>query len=173
VELSLLNEDGSIWYPEESESNSSFKSRIKPLVKEFLHGKWFEKHVENSLNGFIKSRKLQVASNVKIFKKTGGKDFELDLVLINGYQTTVISCTTSGETHLCKSKGFEVLHRSMEFGGEESKAVLICGKEKEVDILQDDLNKISNIGNRKLLILGIEDWKKENLVSEIEDFIFY
>ncbi|MGC8651581.1 MAG: DUF1887 domain-containing protein, partial [Minisyncoccia bacterium] len=58
-------------------------------------------------------------------QKRNSPNFELDIFLINGYQLIGISLTTSTRQGECKLKGFEVIHRVKQIGGDESKAILI------------------------------------------------
>ena len=51
-------------------------------------------------------------------------------MLVKGYQLIGISCTTANEKKLCKSKGFEIILRARQIGGDEGKAILICCAKK-------------------------------------------
>ncbi len=180
-QFSILNNAGNIWIPEDSVNDKMYKSRIKPSI-EFLDGKWLENYVfrvlEKSLN-----EQIPIELNWKLRKQNNGKDFELDLILLKGYQIFGISITTDHKEGTCKLKGFEILHRVNQIGGEEAKAILITclshnkNKEPEQLILADQVEslrkdlKLETGGNEKLLVLGIEDLTENKLLSKIKDYV--
>lgn len=147
-------------------TNSHLKSAVK-----FLDGLWLEEYVYQTLEKEFKGSKIDIDKNWKIKKSGWTTDFELDVVLMNGYQLIGMSCTTSDLKSVCKSKGFEIIHRTQQIGGAEAKAVIITRLEhdKKVD-LQDELG-IHTGGKRNILVLGIEDLKESRLIREINDFI--
>lgn len=51
---------------------------------------------------------------------------ELDVTAVLGYQLVAASCTLSKNYGQCKRKGFEVIHRARQIGGDNSRAVLFC-----------------------------------------------
>jgi hypothetical protein len=55
------------------------------------------------------------------------KNFELDVVGVLGYQLVVISCTTQDKEGIIKLKAMEALHRAQQIGGEEARALVVCG----------------------------------------------
>ena len=128
-------------------------------------------------------RNIPIEANWYIKKTKGKKTFELDVILINGYQVCGISCTTSNYESRCKSKGFEVLHRVNQIGGEEAKAILITclpkektGKEgekiKTVEEMDSDLKTITGSDDEKLLVLGIDDLKEDKVWKKIKGFVW-
>lgn len=181
-EHSILNKTGqSLWTPDNSTSNK-YKARVKPAI-EFLDGKWLENYVLMILKDKIakefSGKKVPIECNWKLMRQGGGKDFELDIILLNGYQVCGISCTTDTSEKLCKMKGFEVLHRVNQMGGEEAKAVLItclthnhCERGDQVKILEDDLRYETGSEKDKLIVLGIEDLKEERLWEKIKEHIW-
>jgi len=177
-------EGETLWVPASKNKNNYSNKAEKPV--DFLHGKWLEHYVAQVLKETMPSaaggRDIPLETNWQICKKDGGKDFELDVILVNGYQVCGISCTTSRKDSECKLKGFEVLHRVNQMGGEEAKAVLItCLPEvakkngKDVSILENmakDLKAISGSTDEKLLVLGIEDLKAETMSKKIFRHVF-
>lgn len=104
---------------------------------------------------------------------TRGKRFQLDVVIINGYQVCIISCTFSGGEATCKKKGFEVLHRADQIGGDESKAVVLTFLPREkVDIVCEDLKTVSGSADDKLLVLGIDDLQEKVLWRKIKKHVW-
>ncbi len=145
-------------------------SQLKSAVK-FLDGTWLEEYVYQSLEKAFKGSNISIDKNWKIKKSGWTANFELDVVLMNGYQLIGISCTTSGQKSICKSKGFEIIHRTQQIGGEEAKAVVITRLEHDRKAaLQDELG-IDTGGKTNILVLGMEDLKEDRLVRGIKDFI--
>lgn len=84
-----------------------------------------------------------------VAKRTGQKEFELDVYLIVGYQLIGVSVTTEDDRSLCKNKGFEVIHRTRQIGGEGRMAFLVtmlCDANR--DSLQQELRSDSDISER-------------------------
>lgn len=153
----------------EFDTNACCKRTIK-----FLDGLWFEEY----LSEIIKRRfpELKVETNWEIAKNDWRTNFELDIVLVQGYQLVGVSCTTSGDKARCKNKGFEILQRTRQIGGDEAKAILItCLAEDRAGdnmakIVEEELQfDTGNTGN--ILVLGIHDLAEETLVSKIQEFI--
>ncbi|MFN3479888.1 MAG: hypothetical protein ACK415_05835 [Thermodesulfovibrionales bacterium] len=158
----FFNEDGEYIEPDNQE--------IKSVLK-YLDGDWFEDYVYETLKG--SSHKLQFYKNwtVKNPEWLNDSRFEIDVIAIRGYQLIGLSCTTSDDNRLCKSKGFEILLRTQQIGGEEAKAILITRlPEDKVSILQDSL-KADTAGSDKILILGKQDIKAERLLERFTNYI--
>ena len=91
---------------------------------------------------------------------------------MNGYQLTGISCTTDKKRSLCKSKGFEIILRSRQIGGDEAKAVLITRlSESNANELQDELILDTGQTESNIMVLGNDDLKPEILLEKISEFI--
>jgi hypothetical protein len=87
------------------------------------------------------------------------RDFELDIFMIVGYQLTGISVTTSDKVNLCKEKGFEVIHRSRQIGGEGRAAFLVTAlPAQKVEELNADLQNEADISRDRFRVFGREDW---------------
>jgi hypothetical protein len=150
-------------------SNKNFERSVK-----FLDGNWLENHVTDSLKAAIMECPISIEQNWVIKKPDpdwDNLDFELDVVLINGYQLTAISCTTDKEKY-SKNKGFEIIHRTRQIGGDEAKAVLITlMNDSNRYKVQQEL-KVHTGGNQSnILVLGENDLKKETLAKKISNFI--
>jgi hypothetical protein len=151
-----------------------FKSDIENgRIKGGLEGWIFEDYIYEILDQNIKSKlnNNQPMLQNQLIKKSGWeKNFELDVILLHGYQLTGISCSLQKEE--LKLKGFEIIHRIRQIGGDEAKSVLITAlKSRDTENLQNELLHDTG-GDKNILVLGIDDLKKERLVSEIEKFIF-
>ncbi len=168
-------------------NENEYKRRCKETIEGFLDGKWLEGYVymilKQKTEKEFSRRNIPIEANWYIKKTKGKKTFELDVILINGYQVCGISCTTSNYESRCKSKGFEVLHRVNQIGGEEAKAILITclpkektGKEgekiKTVEEMDSDLKTITGSDDEKLLVLGIDDLKEDKVWKKIKGFVW-
>lgn len=158
----LFNSDGK--FTERDISN--YEGTIK-----FLDGLWLEDYLYRILKNGIKDKKIEIQRNRVISKDGWPTEFELDIVLIKGYQLIGISCTTSNNKKLCKSKGFEIILRTRQIGGDEAKAILICcAKKQDRDILEKELQLDTGSG-RNIIVLGMEDLEEKLLLDKIQDFI--
>ena len=169
-EYRLFDEKGSFNW---DMSKRQFKKYFKKSVR-FLGGTWFEEYVESMVENGLKNKPLKIETNWVIKKPDwpAKADFELDVLLLHGYHFTGISCTTHDKKDLCKNKGFEIIHRTRQIGGDEAKAVLITFLDNSVkDMLQWELVYETG-GKDNILILGNEDLKADRLVSEIKKFVF-
>jgi len=165
-EYRLFNNDGSF---KEPTPNKNTEKAI-----EFLDGKWLELYVYNLLKRNISDKNIALYNNWEIKKpewQSPNQKFELDVILIKGYQLIGISCTTSGQKHLCKSKGFEIFMRTRQIGGEEARSVLVTRlSESQKEEVQSEL-EIDTGGKGNILVLGANDLKDSILVEKIRDFI--
>jgi hypothetical protein len=165
-EYKLFNDDGSF---KEPKTNKHTEKAI-----EFLDGKWLELYVYNVLKRNISDKNIALYNNWEIKKpewQSPNQKFELDVILIKGYQLIGISCTTSDRKYLCKSKGFEIFMRTRQIGGEEARAVLVTRlSESQKEEVQSEL-EIDTGGRENILVLGANDLKDSILVEKIRDFI--
>jgi len=159
-----INDEKNLWIPDDNISNKAFSERIKDTV-EFLDGKWLEWYVYNEIISKLQEKGLQegkhfgISLEAKKENSSRSPNFELDIFIINGYQLVGISITTSDKQGDCKLKGFEVIHRVRQIGGDESKAILITGMEpSKKDALQEDLSFMTGTANDKIVVFGIDDW---------------
>ncbi len=144
-----------------------FKNAIK-----FLDGDWFEEYVYETLKNNLTETKIEVLKNWEIKKDNWIGNFQLDVILMKGYQLVGISCTTSQDKSLCKSKGFEVIHRTRQIGGDEAKSVLFTllddGRKSN---LQNELLIDTGSTTANILVFGIEDLNEGYIVKKIAEFI--
>lgn len=162
----LFDENGSFIQPE---SNNKLEKAVK-----FLDGGWLELYVYEVLkNCFRDNGNISCELNLesKRFDWTGNQKFELDVVIINGYQLIGISCTTSEKRHIGKSKGFEIFMRTRQIGGEEAKAVLVTRlSDDNVMSLENEL-QIDTGSGENLIVLGKKDLKGDIICEKIQDII--
>lgn len=148
-------------------------AKIEDTIKLF-DGDWLERYIFGILISEFKTiPSIQIYNNW-VIKKPAWKnnlDFELDVILIRGYQLFGISCTTSSVKSICKSKGFEIILRTEQIGGDESKAVLVTLAEDNTVIdLQEELG-IETGSKGNILVLGKNDLKKTYLIQKIKNFM--
>jgi len=165
-------------------------SQDKEQFDQFIHDpdNWNRNghYLEGYLYSIIKEKfadKLNTTNEILLnweIKKPGcniKSRFELDIVLMQGYQLTGISCTITGKNggkKKVKLKGFEIIHRCRQIGGDEAKAIIVSGLNKtSTEMLQKELEYDTG-GNRKnILAIGLDELKNENIYLDmIEEFIF-
>jgi hypothetical protein len=150
--------------------NKPFKNAVK-----FLDGGWLEQYVAKTVENEFSGNAMSIAKNVEMAKPgwTQGAKFELDVVVLNGYQPTGISCTTMDNKPGCKSKGFEIIHRIRQIGGDEAKAVLVGFLDKRrKNELQAELAYDTGGNKENILVLGKSDLQQDILVQSLREFIF-
>jgi len=145
----------------------------------FIDGKWFEEYIFNQLKNKLEIHNIKILKNwvIKKENKNSYKDFELDILLLRGYQLIGISCTTSPKSYICKSKGFEIIHRVKQIGGSESKAILITfmnsddyNQNNNVSRLENEL--ILDTGSSKnIKVFGLPDILSGELCQKIINFL--
>lgn len=163
----LYRPDGTL---NDSLSASHFKSAVK-----YIDGLWLEDYLFNLLSGKLNRPRLEFQKDWQITKpEWGGQlDFQLDVITVNGYQLTGISCTMSDEKPVCKSKGFEIIHRTRQIGGDEAKAVLVTRLPDKVrDLVQAELEVHTGGSQSNILVLGNTDLiHNGQMLRKIEAFI--
>lgn len=163
-EYRIFNPDGSFKKPPSNE--------MADRVVRFIDGIWLEYYIYDVLKSKFSDLYIDIDLEIKNKKWTNSNlKFQLDLILIKGYQLTGISCTTSSDRRICKSKGFEIFLRTRQIGGDESKALLITMLSENVSRdLQEEL-QIDTGGSENIIVLGQKDLKEENLVRKISDYM--
>ena len=144
-----------------------FNKVVTPII-DFLDGKWLEWYTYHGIKSTLEQHGLEEGKHFGISLRAKNyqmsTDFELDIFILNGYQLTGISVTTVDKRALCKSKGFEVLHRVKQMGGEESRAILISAlgysSPNEPLDLEKDLTLVSGSSNGSISVFGFKDLKK-------------
>jgi len=139
----------------------------------YLDGAWLEFYVKDLLQRRIKAEQLgfELMCNWRLVRGEAQKDFEIDVMLLNGYQLCGISITTAMQESLCKSKAFEILHRSQQMGGEEARAVLMTTLPAEkAQKISEDL-QVDTGGDEQLKILGLDDLPPDRLWPKIKEHL--
>jgi hypothetical protein len=169
IEKQVFDKTGNL-----KEDKNCNNKTVKSLLK-YLDGDWFEEFVTKKLFTELEKKncKVEKLKNV-ILKKEHWRDgnFEIDALVIKGYELFGISITTSSEKYLCKSKGFEIIHRTKQIGGDEARQILITlAKPENVDKLRMDFEYETGRKNEQILVLGIDDIYDDSFIIKIKQFM--
>ncbi len=159
--------------------------KISKLNIDFLKGKWLEYYVYDCIDELMKNKcagkyEIKLSWHLMPKGKSTDYDFEIDIILLNGYQITAISITTSSSIKACKGKSFEVFHRSKQIGGDFAKSILITMMHEDTKDDKTDNKTINDLKQNledsifyesKFLLLGFNDLKKEKLKRKIGEFL--
>lgn len=165
----LTDEDGNV------QIASSAENFIE--IVGYLNGKWLEDYVYQALKAHYSTNPHITASKNWAIQGSGWGStyFEIDVLLMFGYQLIGISCTTEksdlkNKTEI-KKRGFEIILRTRQIGGDEARAILITlGDWELVDVLNKEL-KWETAATDSIMVLGKEDLKAQNLAKTIDRFI--
>ncbi len=140
-------------------------------------GKPFEIYLKNKIkndfgNDFNSGN--GILHNWEIKKPQWKTHFELDIILLNGYHLTGISSTVAHKKDSCKNKGFEVILRTRQIGGDEARAILVTRSNRnQTQLLQQELVYETGRSQGNILVLGIDDLRNEGLyLRKIKEFVF-
>ncbi|MDD4570217.1 MAG: hypothetical protein PHE70_08855 [Tepidanaerobacteraceae bacterium] len=166
------------------------KDGMKFKIVDFLNGKWLELYVYDIITSGIENDKklremsdkglIVIKNNQEIKRHNSVKPFEIDVMILNGYQVCGISCTTSSTQGECKNKGFEIMHRTKQMGGDEARSILITclsddiqnDENKTFEVFYEDLKDITGSASHKFLALGLKHLKPDILWKEIRRHIW-
>ncbi|MCG3158189.1 MAG: hypothetical protein DKINENOH_04830 [bacterium] len=167
-----FDERGELKLPE---AKKDFKAFAQGIL--YLDGRWLEYYVTALLQEKIAQEQpgWEVLHNWRLVKGEAEKDFEIDAMLLIGYQLCGISITTARKESDCKGKAFEILHRVQQMGGEEARALLVTvlaedrltGEELARKIERD--LEVDTGGQQPLRILGVRELRPERLWERIRE----
>ncbi|MEH2093426.1 hypothetical protein [Nostoc sp.] len=124
-------------------------------ICKWLEGIWLEDYVLQQLNKIQEECSLdELGMSFNFPEKLNIIDFEFDVACLRGYQLFAISCTSSNDSGLCKSKLFEAYRRARQMGGDEARVALVCYYDKPTKIKQ---RFMSQIDDPKVRVFGSED----------------
>ncbi|MCV3212424.1 hypothetical protein OGM63_02570 [Plectonema radiosum NIES-515] len=123
-------------------------------ICKWLEGVWLEDYVLQQLNKIKQECSLDQVGMSFNFPKSNIIEFEFDVACLRGYQLFAISCTSSDDSGLCKSKLFEAYHRARQMGGDEARVALVCYYNKPQDIKK---RFMSQINDPKVMVFGSGD----------------
>lgn len=168
-------------FPKESQLFDSNGQLQKPLpdnkkIKrtiEFIDGKWLEEYFFKILSENL-PKNMQIYKNWEFRKPSWSLNliFELDVIIINGYQLCGVSVTTLSKKAKCKHKGFEIIMRTKQMGGDEAKSILVTRlSEQPVRELQSELEIDTGNTSKNILVLGTAHFQKDNFFKIFKHFM--
>lgn len=146
----------------------------------FLDGQWLEMHVFRALQQTFSEQALsaQLCLGLELRKPEWQTYFEVDLAALIGYQFLGVSCTTYDQKSACKNKGFEIVHRVRQIGGDEIREMLkmmliTCVNPLNQERLQQELAVATGTGRDNILVCGLADLSLPVLTSKMATFLNY
>lgn len=151
-----------------------------------IEGKWLDDYTYLLLSKKENVEKIKkIFNRYEIYPETefqkkgidteeSNKPFQIDNnMLVKGYQYIAVSCTIDNDIEGCKSKGFEVIHRSKQLGGDESKSILVSFLSKDkISKLEEDLKRDSGSISANFKIFGEDDlFNPAQMIDELVNFI--
>jgi len=123
------------FYEKNSEARDLFGGSLdKKLISLFITGDWFEVLFYRALllakeRLKAKGTEIQTAWSCAITPGGKGKNMELDVLAMRGYQMTLYSVSIAGEGKgdegLAKGKWFEAVYRTEQLAGEHGRVVIV------------------------------------------------
>lgn len=164
-----VDEDGN-WVYDNILTRRAFNEN---LIK-FLDGKWLDSYVYQIIKTKKPESEPYISCELKTREDAESKPFEVDIILKNGYQICGISCgTTVSDKSRMKNKGFEVILRSRQIGGEEARAILVTLLDKiNLFKFERDLKASAGPGHENFIVLGMDDLPPDRLWGKIEKHVF-
>jgi hypothetical protein len=72
-----------------------------------------------------------------------------------------------------KIKGFEVILRSRQMGGDEARSILVTLlNKKDIDRFERDLKRSAGSGHENFIVLGIDDLPPDRMWEKIRKHVF-
>ena len=175
------------WDQEIQERNPHNTAEYKFMTNTFPNGrKMFPKSgdpleytaygaLESTLKEFSRQN-FKLYNNVICVRGNAKDDFELDVVVVLGYQIVVVSCGTSNKTDTVKLKAMEAYHRAKQLGGDEARTVMLCGlNEKDAVELEENLQDAIGTEFSPLQVWGKNRWpmprRPDELVNAFKDYL--
>ncbi len=177
----IVDENGN-WLYDNFPYSGKNRSKNTNKLNGFLSGEWLEAYVY----WVIKTKKPELDPIINLYaralKINTPKTFEMDILVKNGYQICGISCGTAAgkgcESQL-KQKGFEVILRSRQLGGDEALAILVTilqkedsGDKEKIRNLEQDLKDSTRTNPQKFIVLCAEDLHPDDLYKKIKKHIY-
>jgi hypothetical protein len=149
--LEFLDADGYLSLQRVKEA--AIFEKLKHFCK-WLDGVWLEHYVLHQVELVVKEIHIAdygMSFNVPL---SGTKEgFEFDVALTHGYQLFAISCSTTSDRKLCKSKLFEAYLRAQQMGGSEARVALVCCS-NEPDSLKAEIATL--VGSSQVQVFGAD-----------------
>jgi len=168
------------------ELNSIFSSIMPKSWEEYvknsvLTGKWLEDYMLYKLQQ-LQNEFFITDLRKSVKAKYNGRDCEIDVVAIRGYQMYLFSCTTSDGVKPVKGKAFEAIYRAEQLGGSHARVIVVSllpqipqsGHNSSIETLENDLSSFDARFNKKCKLIGRDDLLdqeklKANLLEVFKD----
>ena len=164
------------------ELNSIFSSIMPKSWEEYvknsvLTGKWLEDYMLYKLQQ-LQNEFFITDLRKSVKAKYNGRDCEIDVVAIRGYQMYLFSCTTSDGVKPVKGKAFEAIYRAEQLGGSHARVIVVSllpqSGDKSIETLENDLSSFDARFNKKCKLIGRDDLLdqeklKANLLEVFKD----
>lgn len=134
--------------------DASLKDFLIPLYR-FFDNQSLELYVYSKLRELLPEQ-YPVEHSIKFQETVSRKECEIDIAAVLGYQLIGMSCTLSKDYGQCKRKGFEILHRARQIGGDQALGTLVCllDKRSALDLereLTDDAETAFRVFHQEML----------------------
>src|SRR5690606_24147981 len=168
------------------ELNSIFSSIMPKSWEEYvknsvLTGKWLEDYMLYKLQQ-LQNEFFITDLRKSVKAKYNGRDCEIDVVAIRGYQMYLFSCTTSDGVKPVKGKAFEAIYRAEQLGGSHARVIVVSllpqipqsGHNSSIETSENDLSSFDARFNKKCKLIGRDDLLdqeklKANLLEVFKD----
>ncbi len=96
--------------------------------RKFFGGGWLEDWVAQCIQrtGLLEDPGQQLRKGFHVFRSGGQAQLEIDIAVTRNYRSYFLSCTTSSDKGLCKSKLFEIAVRAKQLAGDLARPALVC-----------------------------------------------
>ena len=172
---------GTLSYPSYVNSNDDQQSDLEQVHK-FFNGTWLEYGAYAAFKEALEkiSKENPIRNNCKLFNNVYArrdstmrskiKNFELDVVVVLGYQIVVVSCTVDHNHGLVKQKGMEAILRARQLGGDEARAIVLCSAHpNDAKLIEDELKDEMGSASEPLQVWGRDKWK--NLPNKFYNYL--
>ncbi|GAB4180022.1 MAG: hypothetical protein Fur005_42480 [Roseiflexaceae bacterium] len=134
----------------------------------WFDGGWMEDYTLAQLHGSTAARQINdTAISINAILESGSSEtFEFDVAAMHGYRLFAISCTTSDDKKLCKSKLLEAVVRARQLGGAEARIGLVCCSD-DPQVLEEQVQKLTQ--SQQLKVFGRADLL--NLGEQLDQWI--
>lgn len=152
-------------------SDQTKDDEIKWILETFTEGFWLEAYCYEKIQDVVsqlaqeKKDMIDTAWSVEVKR---GKKFEMDILVVYGYELTLFSISMAGdkENYLTKGKWFEANYRVEQIAGEHGQANAVNFLTKNQKNFRKDLETFDNIGNMSERIFDYTVFSKDGKFDE-------
>lgn len=172
-EFKLYDEDGCFDSTKIEDGKNEKLKKNWGGFKNFFSSIWLEHHIYHLLYTELTNYgSISVEWDWRIDKKDWSTYFQIDVILKKGFQLTGISCTIEETKGACKRKGFEIIHRIRQIGGDESKAIVVTFlDDSNAEAVQEELQKDSGCREGQVLVFGKKDLRSSYFIRKVKEFL--